>query len=125
MAAQKIAAENKAVNMPANPLKAGEYGPENSHHPLQGPCSRPASLMDTASTVTKKTLSAKTDAGHPTIGSNTANATLNRFRTDAGGHALTTNMGLKISDNQNSLKAGLRGPTLLEDFVLREKIAHF
>ena len=41
-----------------------------------------------------------------------------------GGH-LTTNQGLPISDGQNSLTAGPRGPTLLEDFVLREKIFHF
>jgi len=39
--------------------------------------------------------------------------------------ALTTNQGLKINDNQNSLKAGERGATLLEDFILREKITHF
>src|ERR1700743_3834116 len=38
---------------------------------------------------------------------------------------LTTNQGIPISDNQNSLKAGARGPVLLEDFVLREKITHF
>jgi catalase len=38
---------------------------------------------------------------------------------------LTTNHGVPLSDNQNSLKAGERGPTLLEDFVLREKIQHF
>ena len=38
---------------------------------------------------------------------------------------LTTNQGLPISDNQNSLKGGGRGPTLLEDFILREKITHF
>ncbi len=38
---------------------------------------------------------------------------------------LTTNHGLPISDNQNSLKANPRGPTLLEDFILREKITHF
>eukprot|EP01012_Entosiphon_sulcatum_P047858 TRINITY_DN6546_c1_g1_i2.p1 TRINITY_DN6546_c1_g1~~TRINITY_DN6546_c1_g1_i2.p1 ORF type:complete len:680 (+),score=86.22 TRINITY_DN6546_c1_g1_i2:28-2040(+) len=38
---------------------------------------------------------------------------------------LTTNQGLPISDNQNSLSAGARGPVLLEDFVLREKITHF
>lgn len=38
---------------------------------------------------------------------------------------LTTNQGLGISDNQNSLKASVRGPTLLEDFILREKITHF
>jgi catalase len=38
---------------------------------------------------------------------------------------LSTNQGLPISDNQNSLKAGKRGPTMLEDFILREKITHF
>jgi catalase len=38
---------------------------------------------------------------------------------------LTTNQGLPISDNQNSLKGGGRGPTLLEDFILRENITHF
>lgn len=38
---------------------------------------------------------------------------------------LTTNQGLKINDNQNSLTAGERGATLLEDFILREKITHF
>ena len=38
---------------------------------------------------------------------------------------ITTNQGLPISDNQNSLRAGERGPTLLEDFILREKITHF
>lgn len=41
------------------------------------------------------------------------------------GQYLTTNQGLKINDNQNSLKAGARGPSLLEDFILREKITHF
>lgn len=45
----------------------------------------------------------------------------------AGGeHApLTTNQGVVLSDNQNSLRANTRGPTLLEDFILREKITHF
>ena len=38
---------------------------------------------------------------------------------------LTTNQGLAVSDNQNSLRASPRGPTLLEDFILREKITHF
>ena len=41
------------------------------------------------------------------------------------GTTLTTNQGLPISDDQNSLKIGDRGPTLLEDFILREKITHF
>jgi catalase len=45
----------------------------------------------------------------------------------AGGQhpALTTNQGVGLSDNQNSLKANPRGPVLLEDFILREKITHF
>ena len=38
---------------------------------------------------------------------------------------LTDNFGHRIADNQNSLKAGERGPALLEDFILREKIFHF
>ena len=43
----------------------------------------------------------------------------------AGQTILTTNHGMPISDDHNSLKAGPRGPTLLEDFILREKIFHF
>ncbi|MES2267186.1 MAG: catalase [Bacteroidota bacterium] len=50
---------------------------------------------------------------------------LGQFRDDAGGRQMTTNTGLKINDDQNSLKAGDRGPSLLEDFILREKITHF
>ena len=44
---------------------------------------------------------------------------------DVAGEFLTTNQGVRVNDNQNSLKAGNRGPTLLEDFILREKITHF
>ncbi|MEZ5667677.1 MAG: catalase [Alphaproteobacteria bacterium] len=39
--------------------------------------------------------------------------------------ALTTQQGVPVADDQNSLKAGGRGPTLLEDFHLREKLFHF
>ncbi|SFP97322.1 catalase [Tranquillimonas alkanivorans] len=42
-----------------------------------------------------------------------------------GGERLTTAQGVTIADNQNSLRAGAPGPTLLEDFVMREKIFHF
>ena len=38
---------------------------------------------------------------------------------------LTTQQGLVVADNQNSLRVGPRGPALLEDFILREKITHF
>jgi catalase len=47
-------------------------------------------------------------------------------QTSGGTHpGLTTNHGVPIGDDQNSLKANPRGPVLLEDFVLREKISHF
>ena len=42
-----------------------------------------------------------------------------------GENILTTNQGVPISDDQNSLRIGARGPTLLEDFHLLEKITHF
>ena len=38
---------------------------------------------------------------------------------------LTTNQGVAIADNQNHLRAFNRGPALLEDMILREKITHF
>lgn len=44
---------------------------------------------------------------------------------DATGQEMTTDQGVKINDDQNSLRAGDRGATLLEDFILREKITHF
>lgn len=50
---------------------------------------------------------------------------LQMHTTDANGELMTTDHGVKINDDQNSLKAGERGATLLEDFILREKITHF
>ncbi|GAB3210101.1 catalase [Marinactinospora thermotolerans] len=49
---------------------------------------------------------------------------LERYRTDSSG-PLTTETGVRVEDTDNSLKAGERGPTILEDFHLREKITHF
>ncbi len=50
---------------------------------------------------------------------------LQSHKTDNMDQKLTTNQGLKINNNQDSLKSGERGPSLLEDFILREKITHF
>ena len=50
---------------------------------------------------------------------------LKRNTKDADGKVMTTNQGQKVNDTNNSLKAGERGATLLEDFILREKITHF
>ncbi|AWS97210.1 MULTISPECIES: catalase HPII [Citrobacter] len=60
----------------------------------------------------------------PDIRSDKLNA-LDSFRKGSEEFALTTNQGVRIADDQNSLRAGNRGPTLLEDFILREKITHF
>lgn len=122
---QKAGAASLAAGMPYNLLKTGEHGLEGGHAPAAGPCIAPPLPIVTASTVTEDTASAKAGEGGPLNGDNPSNTSLDRSRVDSGGQALTTNMGLPISDNQNSLKGGLRGPTLLEDFVLREKITHF
>src|SRR5678810_528013 len=50
---------------------------------------------------------------------------LQQNKEDSTGQFLTTNQGVRVNDDQNSLKAGERGPSLLEDFILREKITHF
>ena len=50
---------------------------------------------------------------------------LDRNKETGLGERLTTNQGTAIQDNQNTLKAGPRGPSLLEDFIFREKITHF
>ena len=50
---------------------------------------------------------------------------LEQFKTDDRNQALTTNQGLKLSEDEFSLKAGERGPTLMEDFHFREKMTHF
>ncbi|MFP3591483.1 catalase [Chryseobacterium sp. SIMBA_038] len=59
------------------------------------------------------------------LGSNSKRDQLQDHTTDNSNEKLNTNQGLKINNNQDSLKAGERGPSLLEDFILREKITHF
>src|SRR5690606_32538533 len=50
---------------------------------------------------------------------------LSKNTEDSTGQFMTTNQGVKINDDKNTLKAGERGPTLLKDFIMREKITHF
>ncbi|MGH6646922.1 catalase [Aquabacterium sp.] len=113
-----------AAAMPHNANKAAEHGHANAVNPPQGATAQPASDQTTGSTLSESNASAKTGAGAP-VGTNATIGSLDRVRVDSGGQVLTTNQGVPIGDNQNSLKAGLRGPTLLEDFILREKITHF
>lgn len=124
VAEQASASDTLVAALPYNSNKPLEYGHDNSMAPMPGATAEPKSIELTASTATEDTGTAKTgSAVRP--GTNPTVASLNRVRVDASDRPLTTNQGVRIGDNQNSLKAGLRGPTLLEDFILREKITHF
>jgi catalase len=114
-----------AEAMPFNRLKPSEFDPQAALAPLRGQSVEPSDQAATGSTLTEANASEKVGAGAPPIGVNKTNAPLDRVRVDSSGRPLTTNLGVPVADNQNSLKAGLRGPTLLEDFILREKITHF
>ncbi len=116
--------ESVASAFPFNAAKPGEFA-EAAMDPPQGQSVTPPDPSVTGSTLTETTASDKVGKGQPPDGLNPTNGPLDRVRVDSGGRFLTTNQGVPIADNQNSLKAGLRGPTLLEDFILREKITHF
>jgi len=107
-----------------NVNKPGEYG-DAARDPQPGQTAKPTSDLATASTAVENIASPKTGSGQPPIGVNNTNAPLDRVRADSSERVMTTNQGVPIADNQNSLRAGLRGPTLMEDFILREKITHF
>ena len=117
-------AEVLASAFPFNAAKPTEFG-DAARIPAAGQTVPPPHPSVTGSTLTETTASPKIGSGAPPDGVNPTNGPLDRVRADSGGRTLTTNQGVPIADNQNSLKAGLRGPTLLEDFILREKITHF
>ena len=116
--------QDLVAQMPSNANKVHEYG-KSAATPVEGVTASPDDASVTGSTLTESTASAKLGAGKPVIGANPTVGPLDRVRVDAGNQVLTTNQGVPVSDNQSSLKAGLRGPALLEDFILREKITHF
>lgn len=123
--AQKMAqTQALSAGMPFNPTKAAEHGFENAVAPQPGATVKPESRLPGASTISEANISEKT-GGVPPEGVNATIAPLDRVRVDSADQMLTTNQGVAIADNQNSLKFGLRGPALLEDFILREKITHF
>ena len=111
--------------IPYNANKALEHGLDNGHAPAQGLRAEAATAAASGSTLSEANGSAKTGSGEALQGVNATIGSLDRVRADASGQMLTTNQGVPIGDNQNTLKAGLRGPALLEDFILREKITHF
>ena len=59
------------------------------------------------------------------VDENSKDRQLEQFRVNNAGTKMTTNQALKVSNDEESLKAGIRGPTLMEDFHFREKITHF
>jgi catalase len=124
VAEQGLAANKLVAATPFNAEKKLEHGYDNAIGPPAGSTVKPADERLTASTETEESGTAKT-GGAALSGRNATIDTLDRVRADGGGRALTTNQGVPVADNQNSLKAGLRGPTLLEDFILREKVTHF
>ena len=120
----KVAGMNLAAEMPFNPNKPGEHG-DAARTPRPGATAEPETLAATGSTSTENAVSDKVGSGVPPIGTNPTNGPLDRVRVDSSGQMLTTNQGVPVADNQNSLKIGLRGPTAMEDFILREKLTHF
>ncbi len=116
-----LAANVMCGEMDHNQNKPLEYGLQNALHPMEGKTTKLPASSVTASTLSESHGSDKTGKAFQKA----LPASLESVRLDSSGQGLTSNQGVKLSDNQHSLKAGLRGPTLLEDFLLREKITHF
>jgi catalase len=125
LADQKAAGTQELVAaMAFNPNKASEHG-KGALKPAAGATAEPLDSNVTSSTLTERESSPKVGQGKPQLGFNPGTLPLDRVRVDSSGRVLTTNQAVPVADNQNSLKGGLRGPALLEDFILREKITHF
>ena len=122
--AQATGTQALVASMPHNANKALDFGRDHAVNPPVGLTAEPESDAASASTLSEANVTDKT--GEPAQpGTHATDGRLAQARVDGSGTVLTTNQGVAIADNQNSLKAGLRGPTLLEDFILREKITHF
>lgn len=122
--AKAVGVEALASAFPFNSAKPSEFG-KQAMKPAVGQTVEPPDPMVGGSTLSEGNASSKVGKGNPQVSFNPGNGPLDRVRVDSSGRVLTTNQGVPVADNQNSLKAGLRGPTLLEDFILREKITHF
>ena len=119
------ATEEMVASMPYNANKRAEYAIGGETQPApEGQASAPKNNDATGSTITESNESDKNGA-MAAPGTNPNNGPLKKHRVDSGGRSITTNQGVPVADNQHSLRLGLRGPTLLEDFILREKITHF
>ncbi len=121
---KQAAGQQLAADRPFNETKASEYG-DAARSPTEGATHKPSTPAAAGSTSSEIVASSKVGSGKPPVGANPAADPLDRVRVDASERHLTTNQGVPVADNQHSLKVGLRGPTAMEDFILREKLTHF
>ncbi len=125
LAQKAIDTQEISAAMPFNPTSLKDHGHDSAVRPSKGAMADQTSELASASTLSEQNANDKTGGAADEPGTNPTVDPLDRVRVNSGGQPLTTNQGVRIADNQNSLKAGLRGPVLLEDFILREKITHF
>ena len=124
LAAKMKAAQALAATMLYNANKASEHG-EASRLPQPGQTVKPSDPLATGSTITETNASDKDRRRRPAIGDQSRQRSprprARRLRRQ-GAH---DQPGRADRGQSEFLKAGLRGPALLEDFILREKITHF
>jgi catalase len=97
--------EALAAAMPSNTRKSSEYGFDNALMPSRGASEEMPSPTAGAGTLSVKNASTKT--GPAALMPVSIGGSLSRARVNSADQVLTTNQGVAISDNQNSLKAGL------------------
>jgi len=127
IAQQRADSQQQAAGCPFNALKQFEHvDAAGAARAVAGEPLQALHPIDAASTVSE--LNDGNRWGAFDAATNRAadgSSALAAARTRNDGAGLTTNQGVPVADNQNSLRAGARGPTLLEDFILREKITAF
>ncbi len=104
MARHAAGVQALAASFPVNANKPGEIGRNNALRPPEGKHAKPQAPAITGSTLSEANASAKTGSGKPTVGASPASQSLDRVRADSSDQVLTTNQGVAIADNQNSLE---------------------
>lgn len=113
-----------AVSIPYNATKQNEYS-DTPQATVTGEVSAVFDELANASTLSEKNGSDKTGHAAGDKVKEHKDGSLDKGRAPPTQGPLSTNQGVLLADNQSSLKAGVRGPALLKDFILREKITHF
>src|SRR5580658_1062652 len=105
-AVRSAGVENLAEQFPFNAAKPSEFTAQaapGAHKGARDPRVGSSTLSETND-------SPKAGSSEPHPGLNPAAGSLDRVRVDSAGRPITTNQGVAVADNQNSLKGGLRGP---------------